>query len=656
MKKTNIKEVGGEVLKKITPLLIGLVVFFVLILSTISYTEYKKDLWENDVRSRMYELLISKKNKLEKALYSRVYYTKSVAAYVSLNPNLSDQEFYNLAQELIDGDSVISTMSLSRNCVLNAVYPLKGHESAIGLNLLEHPERKQIVNKTIKTKKAFIAGPVELVEGGIAFISYTPIFDKLSSKVNNFWGVTDIVIYQNKLLQQASLQIEEDSFVYALRGYNGTGNKGDIWWGSPKVFNNRPVIVSINLPYGTWALGAVPKIGWASYLNQDRVLLIVLIASSLIISILIWLLSKTLFRIRRNEQELNAIIHSMDSLIIEFDKDGRYIKIPQDYSLLLVLPKEQLLNKTVYDVFSEEQAKMFHDAILKCLETKNLQIIDYSIYIKDEEKWFAARISWKTPTTVIYHAYDITEQKLAHEKIIKSEQKYKKLNATKDKLFSIVAHDLKSPLMIVLGYVSLLKEEYNKIDEAERIELIDKINESAQKTSLLLENLFMWAISQRNEMKIIKDQIELKLSAINAIEPYRELASAKFLATTILIDDQLMVYADASALKTIIGNLYNNAIKFTPENGSIAIESFVRSDTVTICISDTGVGMSLDVLNNLFSEDATISTLGTNNEKGTGLGLLICKEFVAKHHGKIWAESEAGIGSKFYFSLPKKQS
>jgi len=194
--------------------------FLILFLGTISYTNYKQGQWEKDIRSNLLEVLIGKKSKLEKALYSRIYYTRGVAAFVALKPDISTDEFNELAKEYIKNDSVIGTMSLSRNCVINAIYPLKGHETAIGLDLLKHPERREIVEKTIQTHQTFIAGPVELVEGGQAFISYTPIFDKTSSNANQLWGLTDIVIRKDGLFHEVKFQSNENHTDFGISGYN----------------------------------------------------------------------------------------------------------------------------------------------------------------------------------------------------------------------------------------------------------------------------------------------------------------------------------------------------------------------------------------------------------------------------------------------------
>ena len=209
-------------------LLLSILSFLILSFAAYRYTIYKKGLWEKDIRSNILEVLVGKKSNLEKALYSRIYFTRGIAGYASLNPDLTNDEFYALAVEYIKKDSVINSMALSKDCILSNIYPLEGHEEAIGLNLLEHPERKEIVEKTIETHETFVAGPVELVEGGIAFISYTPVFDKTTFE-EEFWGVCDIVLLRDRLLNEASVFNIENEIEYALKGYNGSGNTGEVF-------------------------------------------------------------------------------------------------------------------------------------------------------------------------------------------------------------------------------------------------------------------------------------------------------------------------------------------------------------------------------------------------------------------------------------------
>nr|NQU92835.1 CHASE domain-containing protein [Bacteroidota bacterium] len=642
-------------LKYWMPVIIAVLLFAILIFATIRYTNYKKGLWEKDIRARMLEILVAKKSKLEKALYSRIYYTRSIAAYVSLHPDITREEFDNLANELIKNDSVICTIAISKNCIIGSVFPVKGHEAAIGLNLLAHPERREIVEKTIETHQTFIAGPVELIEGGQAFISYTPIFDKTQNKEDAFWGVTDIVIYQYPLLEDAGLKENEYGFHFSLKGYNGQGEDGAAFWGDESIFNLSPVKVNIELPYGNWILAAIPHNGWPSFADQDKILLMAMIISSLIISILIGLFSRAMVKIKMNEQELTAIFNSMNSLVIELNSEGRYLKIAPTKKELLFLPEDQLLNKTLYEIFDEKTAKFFHDSILKCLNTKKLVVIDYPLTINGEKKWFAARLSWKSENTVILQAYDITDQKKFQQELAKYAKNLKELNATKDRFFSIIAHDLKSPFNQILGFSELLLNEYDEMTLEERKKMIGIINSSSNQTVWLINNLLNWSQSQRGLLKYNPEPINLKYHVTENIKTFSNTALAKDISLSLDIDENLVVISDSDMLSTILRNLLSNAIKFTPKGGSVIINTNQlhgeRENLFEVVVADTGTGIDAENMGRLFAIDSNISKDGTGAEKGTGLGLILCRELVEKMGQTIRAESEPGKGSRFIFTL-----
>lgn len=646
--------------KKLFPFIYAFITFIVLLLLAISYTRYAKGQWEKDERANLLDLMTSKKSNLEKALYSRIYYTRGVAAYVGLNPDISNAEFYELAKEYIKNDTVISSMALSKDCVLNAIYPFKNHESAIGLDLLKHPERKEIVEKTIETHLTFVAGPVELVEGGSAFVSYTPIFNKKSTDQNDFWGVTDIVVKKNKLLEEAQLNFVESGFMFSLRGYNGTGKNGSVFWGDATIFNKSPVITNINLPIGNWELAAIPVVGWDNYLDQDKALLIILIISIFIISFLILIISKALLRIRHNEREMKAILGSIDSVIVEFNLEGEYLSINYSNKELLYLPEEEIIGKNIFEVFSNKQATQFKNAIEKCAKEQRLVNIEYPLKIKNKQHWFSARITPKSSNTVILNAYDITEKKQQEKLLIESEQKLKKLNNMKDQFFSIIAHDLKNPLGSQKVILDLIINEYEVMDNKNRIKLLKATQKSSEQLNHLLTDLLKWAMSQSGKIIMHKDTLHVGKTYKELFEQLDSMAKLKDITFINAIEENSIIIADPDLTAIVIRNLISNAIKFTERNGQVKISSesifYNEKCFQKITVSDTGLGIHPDKLKTLFRIDKTESFPGTEDEKGTGLGLLLCQEFIEKQGGKIFVESTLGKGSDFSFILPTSQS
>jgi signal transduction histidine kinase len=227
------------------------------------------------------------------------------------------------------------------------------------------------------------------------------------------------------------------------------------------------------------------------------------------------------------------------------------------------------------------------------------------------------------------------------------------LNVTKDKFFSIIAHDLKNPLGSFKSVTELLAESYNELSDEDKIDFVHLLRDSSKNIYSLLENLLEWSSAQRGSIPFNLIEINLKLITIEIIKLLTPSAEKKFITIKNNISALIIIEADVNMLKTIIRNLISNAIKFTPENGIITLDSFLDDNNCLISISDTGIGMNRKTQDKLFRIDAQTTTLGTNEETGTGLGLILCQEFVEKHGGKIWVESEEEKGSTFYFSLPK---
>ena len=244
----------------------------------------------------------------------------------------------------------------------------------------------------------------------------------------------------------------------------------------------------------------------------------------------------------------------------------------------------------------------------------------------------------------------ITEQK---QSLSKTAEELTEAINTKNKFFSIIAHDIKNPYNIVIGFAELLKNEYDSFDDNQRKEFISEIYKASNLTYELLENLLVWANGQRGEIIIKKENILVSDIVKNSLSAYLQAAEKKQISITYQIPADLFVYADKTTLTIVIGNLFNNAVKFTRQNGIINIMAIQNPESINISITDNGVGIDSLKLKNLFRLDKSQSTLGTENEKGTGLGLILCKDFVEKNNGILEVKSSLEKGSTFIVSLPK---
>jgi PAS domain S-box-containing protein len=248
---------------------------------------------------------------------------------------------------------------------------------------------------------------------------------------------------------------------------------------------------------------------------------------------------------------------------------------------------------------------------------------------------------------------DITERRQTQEQIKIQNEELQRINAEINKFFSIIAHDLLVPFNGFLGLTQVMAEELPSLTMAEVQGIAVRMSKSATNLYLLLENLLEWSRIQQGAVPFNPEVIQLGLVFGEIIDVIHESAKSKEIEIATDIPAESGVFADPYMLQTVIRNLVSNAIKFTPKGGKVSLLAKVATDhSVEISIQDTGIGMSQTLIENLFRIDVQTNRKGTEGEPSTGLGLLLCKEFVEKHSGKVWVESEEGIGSTFYFTLP----
>lgn len=248
---------------------------------------------------------------------------------------------------------------------------------------------------------------------------------------------------------------------------------------------------------------------------------------------------------------------------------------------------------------------------------------------------------------------DINDQKVIEEKVTRFNEELKSLNASKDKFFSIIAHDLKSPLSGLLGFSEILYEEFDELQDDEKKEFIGHSYQAAKNLMALLENLLEWSRMQIGSISFSPSELDIDSITTAVLDLFAQNARSKNIKLEKRIDSGIKAFADKNMFKTVLRNLISNGIKFTKDGGTITVSANVQTGYVSISVRDSGVGIGEENLRKLFKIDSGFSTLGTNKERGTGLGLMLCKELVNKNGGDIHAESELGKGTKFIFTLPK---
>jgi PAS domain S-box-containing protein len=248
--------------------------------------------------------------------------------------------------------------------------------------------------------------------------------------------------------------------------------------------------------------------------------------------------------------------------------------------------------------------------------------------------------------------HDITEQKKVELGLIENEKRLRELNSTKDKFFSIISHDLKGPFTSIIGFSELLIERISKKDFTRAEEFATIINSSSLRAMDLLTNLTEWARVQTGRMEFNPGEADLIAIINEVIELLKAAVLQKSVSIMKALPLSLPVLADKAMISTVLRNLISNSIKFSYPDGKIFISAVTQGNEVRVEVRDFGVGINKVTIGRLFRAGESVSTTGTRNEEGTGLGLILCKEFISKHGGEIWVESEEQKGSTFSFTLP----
>ena len=368
--------------------------------------------------------------------------------------------------------------------------------------------------------------------------------------------------------------------------------------------------------------------------------------------------------LQRSEEKFRIITENSSDIIWHLDNNFILTYISPADERIRGFKKEEVIGQSLFSILKPEGIEMLKEANKKRMLDLSMGIKFAPVIYELEEICKDGSWVWVESTATAFYdkdgkisgyhgvSRDISERKKAELLLKEQESQLRELNATKDKLFSIIAHDLRSPFNAILGFSELLIENSKDFDDTETEEYLGIINSSAKNTLTLLDNLLAWARSQTGKNIYNPEKLSLYAVINEILDVSKSIAKIKKISINHIQTTDTEVYADVNMLKTILRNLISNAIKYSNINGEITISATPNENNIEIAVSDNGVGMSEETRKKLFHTNTNISTIGTANEKGSGLGLILCKEFVEKHGGEIWVKSEPRKGSAFIFSLP----
>lgn len=374
---------------------------------------------------------------------------------------------------------------------------------------------------------------------------------------------------------------------------------------------------------------------------------------------------KSVYAIHNNERDLAQnkfqmlFEQSPIGMALVLHETGEFLEVNDSVLKSTGYTKEEFLNLSYWDLTPIEYEQQEINQLNTLNETGRFGP-NFKEYIRKDGSRYPLSISGALfrdvdGRKVVWGIIEDLSDRRERELIIKNQnEELLGLNAAKDKLFSIMAHDLKNPFSAIIGSSDLLLSKFQEND----LQGIDKfaliINQSSKKALDLLLNLMDWSQIQTGRMKYVPEYLNVHAMVEESILLLGCNAEEKVISILNEIPEETVIHADKTMINIVLRNLISNAIKYTHINGFISISSELKSHELVVAIKDNGVGIAKEKIDQLFKIDGVYSTPGTQKEQGTGLGLILCKEFLEKNKGSIWIESTVGIGTTFYFSLPLK--
>jgi PAS domain S-box-containing protein len=411
---------------------------------------------------------------------------------------------------------------------------------------------------------------------------------------------------------------------------------------------------------------------------------------------------KTETRVRESilmeRNQLRTLIDSMPDLIYIKDRQSRFVVVNDMVAGVMGTKPEVLIGKTDFEFYTPDLAQRYFDdeqAIMESGEAKinyeephldehgnriilstskvplknskgevmgivgmgrditRLKRIEIQLRKKTEDLQETNRLLEERQKEIIRQSEELAAQ-AQHLTITNTE--LDRLNKTKDKFFSIIAHDLRNPFNAIMGFAGMLCQDFTEMDDKQKIGLLELINLSSESAYNLLDNLLQWARTQTDKIKFNPEIFDLSEVVSQVIDLHGIMAEKKEVSVENTIPVSTQVYADKNMIHTVIRNLISNAIKFSGKGGKVFVSSFENGIMTEVVIRDEGIGMTRENLSQLFRIDTYYSTPGTSGETGTGLGLIICKEFIDKNNGRIRATSKEGQGTAISFTLMRRNS
>lgn len=634
-------------------------------------------LYRAKLEQELIERVSMYRGQLESSLNSRLHLVHGLAGYVRAGGALDEERFQRFASKLGSSLDNVRSLQLAPNGIVKHVWPREGNEAAIGHDLLGDPERRAAAEAAIAARRLWVAGPLRLLQGGVALIGRQPIFTALEGDgaKERFWGFATILVDMPQLLEEVGIRASDGVFRFALRGKDAMGSRGEVFMGDLTVFETEPAIAEITLPAGSWELAGIRTDLLESNIGVSIGIAIAAGAGSVLLGLLVFFLLRlphalhgavaaATAALERSESRFRDAIEALPDGFVIFDENDRLVMSNENYRRMYdvnrpALQEGQFFQDIIRYGFHNDQYAVESDADVERLIQDRLSAhadpgrpFEQKLH---DGRWIRVVESRMRDGGIVGFRSEITELKNKQQELKLAKEKAEDANRAKSEFLATVSHEVRTPLNGLLGMLDVLKDD-PLLNESHRLQA-NTAYESSQHLLDILNQILDLSKLESGTLELEPERTQVRSVVEKVVALQESVSKRKGLTISSKVSRNVpdWVITDSMRLRQILHNLLSNAVKFT-DHGSVSlkVESHARNDEF-ICLGftvrDTGIGFSGDDTERIFDKFTQLDSSATRRHEGTGLGLTICRSLIRMMDGDIKAEPNPDGGAIFRFDI-----
>jgi hypothetical protein len=653
-------------------------VFIVFLVAFVFADRQARIIHVQTERAGVQETVSLMRSRLENIIHSDVQLVRGLVAFVSTRPDITQSDFSAFAAEVLGDSKNFINIAVAPDYVVTLVHPVGPNQSVLGLDYRDARDQGAAAMMVKETGEMVFAGPLDLVQGGTGFIARFPVFVEREG-VTSFWGIISAVLDVSVLYGAAGLGGVDHGLNLALRGRDGLGADGAVFFGDPAVFDAGPVQSDIVLPVGTWQLAAIPVGGWTTSparLWFARLAFVLLGALVLMPTVLMCRFAEqrndiinSLFRKERQLmdqqkelQKLSTVVESASDSIIISGPDARIQWVNAAFTEITGYTSDEVIGKTPAQVLNgpgtDPETTLKIRARMEAGERFRTEILNYT---KDKrELWIE---TFLVPVLDVHRAVsfvaaierDITAAKAQKRDLAWAKERAEAADRAKSEFIATMSHEIRTPMNGIIGMAELLSESELPVEAKGQVKIV---HDSAQSLLAIINDILDLSRLEAGKLDLSECDFDLRTCIEGALGLVRGVALGKGLQLCVAVSDDVPRYVrgDDGRLRQILLNLLGNAVKFTSE-GMVALRVTCAKNVpnrLIFEVEDTGIGLSETQIPVVFDRFAQADAGIARQFGGTGLGLSIVRHLAEQMGGAVSVRSDLGRGSCFTLEIQTK--